>query len=647
MEKILYINEGDNMSISGLNQFNAKKILRQPNNLSAASDEKNSLWAAFASGINSEMVKNQLLSGLSEDSVLSQLLMLSGVDKQDTDTLDMITQEYTELIETVQKEIEQESSETATDNTQNTPENTEGWNIEDTGNIFDENITRENFLQNLDSLNKTTNEENYFSQYLNAINEVGGENFFNTLDENSDGILDKTELGTLINSDEYGAAISMEEFNNLINRIQTDQEGMPTVPESDDTQPVTPAPVSEPDKPEKTSDKKSHHSSSSDSGSTDVQQDDKPQKETVDELMKQKQQVISDADSKIKDLNNQIDTLINESTADEQLKTNYKNAKEAYNANETSISDNNTKIENYNKDIHDIDTSLAALEGELSTIDTNTDNAEINKKNTERKAEINSQITEFNNKKKKLEEEKQAIEQTNSNLKTKSGELQTSVDNAYTALQAVLSDDVKQKISELKSQITTTETEKNSKVQELDSKIETLKTQEINDSRQAGETTGKMASNPVGSKFVEDALKYLGMKGGSLFSTGDYGWCADFVSYVVKEVARSMGKSKEEVKDLGRNHLGASPQKLVKKNKSNVIEVAGKSTQELANSIQPGMAFICKGGGASGQHTGFVAEVYSDGTFLSIEGNHGNKVCQVRRNISDMYRYVDFSYLFA
>ena len=631
------------MSISRVGQFNIDMKFLQPNNTSGAAED----FALFAANVNSETIKSQLLSGLSEDSVLSQLLMLSGVDKQDRDAVDMLTEEYTELIEAVQKEIEQEASEPTEDNLQNIPENTENWNLEDTGNIFDENITRENFLQNLDALNQTTEEENYFSQYLNAINEVGGENFFNTLDANSDGILDKTELETLINTDKYGASISAEEFNNIINQIQTTEESTdipaPTQPESTvETTPVTQNTDVTPD--EKT--KKSHHSGSSDSSSNDVQDKNEPPKETLAELMKQKQQVISDADSQIKDLNIQIDVLINESTADEQLKTDYKNAKDAYAANETGIAENNTKIDNYEKDIHDIDTSLAALDGELSTLDTNTDDAEVNKKNSDRKAEINSQITELKNKKTKLEEEKQALEQSNSDLKSKTSGLQTTVDNTYSALQAALSDDTKQKISDLKSQIAAVEADKASKVQELDSKIQTLKAEEIKDSKESGEAVGRMASNPVGAKFVEDALKYLGTKGGSQFSTGDYGWCADFVTYVVKEVARNNGMSKEEVKQLGHEHLGASPQKLVKKNKSNVIEASGKSASELANTIQPGMAFICKGGGASGQHTGFVAEVYPDGTFLSIEGNHGNKVCQVRRNLTDMYRFVDFTYLF-
>ena len=151
----------------------------------------------------------------------------------------------------------------------------------------------------------------------------------------------------------------------------------------------------------------------------------------------------------------------------------------------------------------------------------------------------------------------------------------------------------------------------------------------------------------MGAKFVQDALQYLGMKGGSKFSTGDYGWCADFVTYVVKEVATALGMSKEEVKDLRNNHLGASPQKLVKKNQEHVIETSDLSAKELSNLIQPCMAFICKGGGQPSQHTGFVAEVYNDGTFLTIEGNNGNMVRQNRRNIKDMYRFVDFSYLFT
>ena len=63
----------------------------------------------------------------------------------------------------------------------------------------------------------------------------------------------------------------------------------------------------------------------------------------------------------------------------------------------------------------------------------------------------------------------------------------------------------------------------------------------------------------------------------------------------------------------------------------------------IQNQLQPGMAFIMPGSGSSGQHTGFVVEVYDDGTFLTIEGNSGNMVKQNRRKLSEMYGFVDFS----
>jgi hypothetical protein len=162
------------------------------------------------------------------------------------------------------------------------------------------------------------------------------------------------------------------------------------------------------------------------------------------------------------------------------------------------------------------------------------------------------------------------------------------------------------------------------------------------------------SSNEFGDSIIKKAKKYLGDSEANgrykKFSTGDYGWCADYVTYVVMKVCKEKGMSDKELKEV-RKHLGASPYKLRTRNSKNYYNTKKMSKAErkefTQNTLKPGMAFICKGGGASGEHTGFVAEVYDDGTFLSIEGNCGNAVKQVRRKISDMYGFVDFSYLYS
>lgn len=599
----------------------------------------------FDTDIDAQTVANLLNNGVNKDKIVEDLVN-AAAPSADEELTAVIKNKIENFVNYVQFQIFKNNSQNTTNPINDTPvnESEQSWDLSESGNLFAENITQENFVNEFNALN----EQGGDSAYLNAINQMGAENFFATLDINGDGTLDKGELGNLINSDGDTTSISAEEFNNIFYQYlgQTDLSGDSTIPEDTTVGDVTGTDGTNTDNTTKKSSKKSHHSSDS----SDPTPKPEEKKDTVEDLMQQKQNIISEADSKISALNTELNELIANSDADSELKENYNTAKEAYDNNENAIKENETKIQDYDKDLHNIAKSLAALNGEYSALETNTNDEETNRTNAARKSEIEGQIRELESKQQEIERQKQELEEKNATLKNNSTTLKAAVDEALSALQSVLSEDIKGKIEEIKNQIQTLETNKASEVNEIDAKIQTLKAEEITDSRESGETIGKFASNPIGAKFVQEALKYKGYKensdGSSMFSTGDYGWCADFVTYVVKSVAESLGMSKDEVKDI-RKHLGASPQKLVNRNEGHTIDTSKYSAAELRQMIKPGMAFICKGSGASGRHTGFVAEVNDDGTFVTIEGNSNNMVRQQTRNISDMYYFVDFSYLFA
>lgn len=604
----------------------------------------------FDADIDAQTIANLLNSGVDKDKIVEDLVN-SAVPSDNEELTAVIKNKIENFVNYVQFQVFKNNSQNTDEPLNNAPvsEGEQNWDLSESGNLFTENITQENFVNEFNALS----EQGGDSAYLNAINQMGAENFFATLDVNGDGTLDKGELETLINSDGNAASISAEEFNNIFYQY-LGETGIPeeTIPEATSPDGTT-APEAttgtdgtNTDNKTKKSSKKSHHSSDK----SDPTPTPEEKKDTVEDLMKQKQSIISEADSKISALNTELSELIANSDADSELKENYNTAKEAYDSNENAIKENETQIQSYDQDLHNIAKSLAALNGEYSTLETNTNDEETNRTNSARKSEIESQIRELESKQQEIERQKQELEEKNTTLKNNSTTLKAAVDEAMSALQSVLSEDIKGKIEEIKTQIQTLEANKASEVSEIDAKIQTLKAEEITDSRESGEATGKFASNPIGSKFVQEALKYKGYKenadGSSMFSSGDYGWCADFVTYVVKSVAESLGMSKDEVKAI-RSHLGASPQKLVNRNEGHAIDTSKYSVAQLRQMIKPGMAFVCKGSGASGRHTGFVAEVNDDGTFVTIEGNSNNMVRQQTRNISDMYYFVDFSYLFA
>ena len=296
---------------------------------------------------------------------------------------------------------------------------------------------------------------------------------------------------------------------------------------------------------------------------------------------------------------------------------------------------------------------LASLKGELSTLETDTNNEELNAKNIQRKAEIEKQIQTLEQQKKDIEDQKQKAIDAKKELENLANNaengLKKQMDDAYSAMLATMSLDIKTQIDTLKSQIEQAEASKATKLSEIDAKIEAKKAQDVQTAQKSGEMKGQAASNQIGALILEIAQKYLGYneKDGSykIFSTGNYGWCADFVTYVVKEAFGKLGYSKEQLKALGSQHLGASPYKLRTKNKDHYYKTENIPKSDYESLV--GTAFICKGSGASGEHTGLVLSVdVEKGTFMTLEGNSNNMVRTQERKISDMYGFVDFSYLY-
>ncbi len=605
----------------------------------------------FNADIDAQTVANMLNKGMDKNKIVENLVNTVATSN-DNELLSVLKTKIEHFVNYVQFQIFKNQSQETELPLNDTPvnEDEQDWDLSQSGNMFTVNITQESFINEFNFLTEQAGESG--SPFLNAINQIGAENFFAAIDTNGDGTLDNSELDSLINADGNNTSISAVEFNNAfyqyLGTAGIGESETPAVPETPTVTGPTGAEGTDTGNKTKKSSKKTHHTSTDSSDSNPKPEE---KKDTVEDLMKQKQDIISETDTKISTLNQEIADLIANSDADDKLKEEYNTAKEAYDTNENTIKENEKQIQDYDKDLHNIEKSLAALNGEYSTLQTNTSDEEVNQKNAARKTEIEKQIKELESKKQEIESKKHELVEKNKILSDNSTNLKTALDNAFNALQSVLSEDIKGKIAEIQNQIQTLESTKNKEVSEIDAKITALKADEIKDSRESGEATGKFASNPIGAKFIELAMKYKGYKensdGSSMFSTGDYGWCADFVTYVVKTVAENLGMSKDEVKNLRHNHLGASPQKLANKNKGHVISTSQYSSAQLQGMIKPGMAFICKGSGASGQHTGFVAAVNDDGTFVTIEGNSNNMVRQQTRNIKDMYSFVDFTYLFA
>lgn len=123
-----------------------------------------------------------------------------------------------------------------------------------------------------------------------------------------------------------------------------------------------------------------------------------------------------------------------------------------------------------------------------------------------------------------------------------------------------------------------------------------------------------------GENIVSTALKYKGYNeaNGSykLFTNGrTEAWCADFVSYVVKESARKTGKS---INGFG----SPSVSNLRQWGKDNgcylQTDNLANKTDTIKRQVKPGDVIIFKNGRS---HTGIVKSVGADGSITTIEGN--------------------------
>lgn len=150
-------------------------------------------------------------------------------------------------------------------------------------------------------------------------------------------------------------------------------------------------------------------------------------------------------------------------------------------------------------------------------------------------------------------------------------------------------------------------------------------------------TSVRMTGN-MGKDIVATAKQYVGYKesDGSfkLFTGGkNHAWCADFVSYVIKEAYKGNGKKVP-------SGLNTSSVESLRKwgiNNNCYLNTSNTSNKSslIAKNVKPGDIVIFKNGTS---HTGIVTKVNSDGSFQTIEGNTSNKVAY--RNYSSSYNKV-------
>lgn len=141
-----------------------------------------------------------------------------------------------------------------------------------------------------------------------------------------------------------------------------------------------------------------------------------------------------------------------------------------------------------------------------------------------------------------------------------------------------------------------------------------------------------------GKGLVDFANKFMGYNeaNGSYkkFTGGrTEAWCADFVTYIIKNYAASQGIKLP--KDFGSSSVsGLMSWAQSKGCFKNTSQMSNSQKADYAkNNLKPGDIIIWKSNGAS--HTGIVKSVNDDGTFTTIEGNSSDQVKSNKKSIYD------------
>lgn len=139
------------------------------------------------------------------------------------------------------------------------------------------------------------------------------------------------------------------------------------------------------------------------------------------------------------------------------------------------------------------------------------------------------------------------------------------------------------------------------------------------------------SSKELRKSFTSNAMKYMGYNekdGTSRKFSSSKEWCADFVTYVVKESYKEKGLKAPEW--FGHHRTEILRKQAKDHNQYLCITDKSNRAKTIAQKVNVGDIPIWRENGAS--HTGFVTKVYQDGSFDTIEGNRDDKVCKWHYN---------------
>ena len=332
-----------------------------------------------------------------------------------------------------------------------------------------------------------------------------------------------------------------------------------------------------------------------------------------EEQISEKEQAITEAENEIYNLDNEI--------------TNLNSKLSAY---EASLSQIPAKTEDNESQHADIDAKKAELEGLISDTKSQIESKEEDKAETEdKKAQDEDDLEEYNKELKDLEEERDEIEQEildtcSPETKQKLQEFQEARENVETVKAEQLElaqnnlEQARQELDEVNASI---------------NELESMQLQLEHRVGSEGEDVVAFAQNLDGLSASE--MKQIMQAAGCQFDDG--AWCADFVTYVTKQVYGN----DETPFDFANSCSNTAYCPTIE----NWASEKGILTTD-SSQVQPGDFILYTRNGRAG-HIGIVTEVNADGSVDTIEGNtsddngnYTNGVVNTHENVTTARSFV-------
>ena len=332
-----------------------------------------------------------------------------------------------------------------------------------------------------------------------------------------------------------------------------------------------------------------------------------------EEQISEKEQAITEAENEIYNLDNEI--------------TNLNSKLSAY---EASLSQIPAKTEDNESQHADIDAKKAELEGLISDTKSQIESKEEDKAETEdKKAQDEDDLEEYNKELKDLEEERDEIEQEildtcSPETKQKLQEFQEARENVETVKAEQLElaqnnlEQARQELDEVNASI---------------NELESMQLQLEHRVGSEGEDVVSFAQNLDGLSASE--MKQIMQAAGCQFDDG--AWCADFVTYVTKQVYGN----DETPFDFANSCSNTAYCPTIE----NWASEKGILTTD-SSQVQPGDFILYTRNGRAG-HIGIVTEVNADGSVDTIEGNtsddngnYTNGVVNTHENVTTARSFV-------